>query len=122
MSATITANAPGAGTTTPLTILSPYGAQIRSRNVVHDLIGGGISVSLVQPRPRAGELRLLYETEAAADAALRLHYQEATFTLVESDRPTLNMTYAVDGDLAIELDDQTLEVWIVTIGYQEIVV
>jgi len=121
MSATITANAPGSGSTTPTTILSPYEARAQSRSIVHDLIGGGIAVSLVAPRPRAGVLDLLFETESDADAAFRLHFQETTFSLVESDHPSLGMTYVVDGDLSIALDEQTLTVWIVSVSYQEII-
>jgi hypothetical protein len=95
MSATITANN-GAGTTTPHFITVPFETSWQSRNVVHDLIGGGLAVSLVEPRPRAGGLELLYLSEASAFAASALHQQESTFTLVESDRVYFTMTYVVD--------------------------
>ena len=48
MTAIITA-ADGSGTTTPISILSPWESTRASRNVVHDLTGGGIAVSLVSP-------------------------------------------------------------------------
>jgi hypothetical protein len=119
MTATITASN-GAGTTTPHLVLVPYQANLESRNIVHDLSGGGIAVSLVPPRPRSGEFEALYLTEAEAFDALTLHQQPTSFELAESDVPTVGMTYVVDGTVRIRLDDQTQHVWILTIGYQEI--
>lgn len=119
MSATISASN-GAGTTVPLTILSPWETAYQSRNVIHDLIGGDIAVSLVAPRPRNGEMSLLYDDETAAFAAAALHRQETTFVLTETDRPDVSMTYVTDGDIRVALDEQTLNVWIVSVGYQEV--
>lgn len=119
MSATISA-ANGAGTTSPLTILSPWETSWRGRNVIHDLIGGGIAVSLVAPRPRAGEMVLLYDDETAAFAAAQLHRQETTFTLTETDPASVSMSYVVDGEIRVALDEQSVIAWLVTIGYQEI--
>lgn len=119
MTATITANN-GAGTTTPLTVLSPYRSSQTSRNVIHDLIGGGIAVSLVPSRPRAGGLELLYLDEDSAVACLVLHRQPTTYTLEDTDAPSVSMTYVVDGDTEIALVEDTLAHWTVTVGYQEI--
>jgi hypothetical protein len=114
----ITAN-DGGGTTTPELILG-YQASRESRNVVHDLIGGGIAITLVEPRPRSGVLRLFYQVEADAFAALALHTRETTFFLSSDDRPHINMTYVLDGAGDIELDEDTKDKWIVPIGFQEV--
>jgi hypothetical protein len=119
MTATITATN-GAGTTTPVTVLSPWATAWESRNVIHDLIGGGIAVSLVGPRPRAGEMELLYNTEAAAFASVALHREETTFTLTETDVSSVSMSYVVDGSVQARLDETTVRRWVVTIGYQEV--
>lgn len=119
MSATIAATN-GAGTTSPLTILSPWESRRISRNVVHNLTGGDIAVSLVTPQPRSGTMDLLYPDEAAAFACEELHRQESAFTLTETDRPHLSMTYVVDGDVGIRLDPDTLTLFIVSISYQEV--
>jgi hypothetical protein len=121
MSVTISA-ANGAGSTSPLTILSPWETTWSARNVIHDLIGGGIAVSLVAPRPRSGELTLLYDTETDAFAAAALHREETTFTLTETETPSVSMSYVVDGTgIRVALDEQTLLVWTVTVGYQEVI-
>jgi hypothetical protein len=118
MSATITANN-GAGSTTPHFITLPYETGHQSRSVVHDLLGGGLAVSLVTPRPRSGELQLLYVDEATANAGRLLHLQETTFTLTETSRATVNMTYVVDGEVRVTLDTDG-HAWVVSIGYQEV--
>jgi hypothetical protein len=118
MTATISA-VTGAGTTSPTTVLSPYEATNRSRNVIHDLIGGGIAVSIVAPNPRSGVLELLYPTEAEAEAARQLHLLETGFTLTDTETPSIGMTYVVDGEVSIRLDEDTLTQWILAVGFQE---
>lgn len=120
MTTTITANN-GAGSTTPTSVLSPYSSDWESRNIIHDLIGGGIAVSLVAPRPRSGTYEVLYQTEEAAYACVALHREETTFTLADTDRPSVGMTYVLNGQTSVRLDPDTLEWFIVTIGYQEVI-
>lgn len=118
MTATITAA--GAGTTTPILVLG-YETKREGRNIVHDLLGGGIAVALVAPRPRSGALELLYESETLAAACVALHSLETTFTLADTDRPSIAMAYVVGpGGVGLALDDETREMWIVTVEYQEI--
>jgi hypothetical protein len=120
MTATITATN-GAGTSTPLTVLSPYETSWETRNIVHPLIGGGLVVSLVAPFPRAGTFDALYDTEAGAFECAALHAHETSFTLTESDRPHVAMTYVLNGSgVAVRLDEDTLDLWVVTIGYQAV--
>lgn len=119
MTSTITASN-SAGTTSPTLVLG-YETTRESRNVVHDLIGGGIAVALIAPRPRSGELRLFYPVEADAWAALALHAEETTFALTDTDRPAVGMTYAVgDGGVRLGLDETTRNHWVVTVSYQEV--
>jgi hypothetical protein len=101
--------------------LSPYSTAWRSRNIVHDLIGGGIAVSLIAPRPRGGTLDLLYPDEETAYAAVTLHLEETAFTLSETDRPHVSMTYVLDGEVTIRLDEDTLEMFVVSVGFQEVI-
>lgn len=97
-----------------------YATTRRSRNVIHDLIGGGIAVTLVATAPRSGTLELFYIDEAAAWAALELHTLADTFTLADTDRPDVGMTYVLSGDVGLSLDEQTRDHWVVTVDYQEV--
>lgn len=118
MATTITATG-SAATTEPLLVLG-YQTSRTSRNEIHDLISGGIAVSLVAPRPRSGILELFYADEAEAFASLNLHAEETTFQLSDDSRPSVNMAYVIDGILSVALDDETREHWVVSVGYQEV--
>ena len=118
MPTTITAVSTEA-TTSPELVLG-YQTSRESRNIVHDLISGRIAVTMVGPRPRAGVLELFYLTENDAFDAMNLHATESMFTLYDSDRPAVNMTYVIDGSVELELDDETRDRWVVSVGYQEV--
>lgn len=119
MASLITVNDGTSTTTSPVLVLG-YQTSRESQNVVHDLIGGGIAVTLVRPRPRAGTLELFYVTEAAAHAAAELHAGETSFTFTDTERTTVAMTYVVDGSVGVELDDESREYWTVSVDYQEV--
>ena len=119
MASIITANDGSSESTEPTLVLG-YDTEQESMNQVYDIIGGGIAVALVRPRPRSGTLRLFYLTEADADAARELHTRETTFSLVSSERSSIAMTYVLDGRLRVELDEETRDRWVVEVGYQEI--
>lgn len=106
-------------TTSPV-IVNGYETRRQAQNRVHDLISGGIAVALIQPRPRAGTLRLVYETEADAFAAFTLHTEETVFTLAVDDVTSVSMSYVTDGDMSLALDEETQTVWVLSVGYQEV--
>lgn len=117
MSTTITRTS-DAATTTPTQVLG-YAALLEGRNVVSDLIGGGIAVTLIPQRMRSGTLELLYADRAEAWAAVELHRGTDTFTLDDTDVPEVGMLYTAN-TIAPALEDQTRALWIVSIEYQEI--
>ena len=109
----------GAGSWAPATVLG-WQARRESRNKIDDLIGGGIAVALIAPRPRAGALEMLFPVEADAWEAVALHAEESSFILVDTDRPALGMTYTVGtGSVQAELRMDT-DTWVVTVPYQEV--
>lgn len=115
----ITAGDGSEDSTTPHMIMS-FEADQESMNQVYDIIGGGIAVALIRPRPRRGRLRLFYEEAAAAETCRVLHTRETTFTLLSTDVPSLNMTYVLDGRIGAGLAEDTDDRWVVEVGYQEI--
>ncbi len=120
MTATITATATDE-TVNPDLILG-YITYRNSRNVVHDLLDGGIGVVFTAPRPRSGTLELLFEDETAAFEALALHEQESTFVLSSTERDVVDMTYVLgEGQLGLSLDDQTRTAWVLSVPYQEVI-
>lgn len=119
MAAVITIN-DGSGLTTSPALILGYETSRESQNIIHDLIGGGIAVALIRPRPRSGTLELFYLTEADAKSSLDLHSSEASFTLSEPDRPTWAMTYVASGALTVKLDEEGRRRWTVSVDYQEV--
>jgi hypothetical protein len=115
---TITADS-GAGSTSPISILTPWAASWQSANVVHTLIGRDTAVSVTGARPRSGEFQALYDTEAEAFECVTLHRGATTFTLTDSGIPTVDMSYAIDGEVRLTLEAD-LRHWVVTIGYMRV--
>lgn len=119
MTSVISVNDGTSSTISPTLVLG-YETSRESLNIVHDLIGGGIAVTLVRPRPRAGTLEFFFTSEADAFDALTKHSRETTFTLADTDRASVNMTYVVDGSTNLALDNATRTRWVVRVGYQEV--
>jgi len=119
MASLITVNDGTTGSISPALVLG-YQARRESRNIVHDIIGGGIALTLIRPRPRSGTLELFFLTEDDAFAALTKHALETTFTLSDADRPSVGMTYALSGGIDIRLDQATRVRWVVAVDYQEV--
>lgn len=115
----ITVNDDTAATTSPELILG-YETARRGRNVFHEILGGGTAVSLVPADPRSGTLRLYYPLEADAVASVELHSRGETLTLTETDRDSVDMTYALDGAVGYALDEETRDDWVVTVDYREL--
>lgn len=105
--------------TSPVLVLG-WETKRQSQNIIHDLIGGGIGVTLIRPRPRSGTLELLYTSEDDAAEALEFHGRETTFSLSDTDRSSVAMTYVVNGECGLALDRDTRDVWVVAVGYQEV--
>lgn len=119
MASLIAVNDGNGQTVSPALVLG-YQTSRSSQNIIHDLIGGGIAVTLIRPRPRSGTLELFFLTEEVGFDALEKHGRETTFTLTDSDRASVNMTYALDGTLDLRLDEATRERWVLSVGYQEV--
>lgn len=113
----------GTTTITP-DIVDGYFSARTVRNVLHDILDRpDPDVSFATAATRAGALRLVFALEADALAAVAAHADAATWTLTDIDRPTLDMAYVVaDGELSIALDDETRDIWIVTVPFREVIV
>jgi hypothetical protein len=115
----------GTTTITPELVLSVAATQ-QGGTVFHDIIGDvqspdPVIVATVRPaRPRAGTLELFFLDAESAEACRALHESPSLFTFDDTDQPTRSMTYGVTS-ISPALDDQTRMRWIVTVGYQEVI-
>tara|TARA_R100000365_G_C2744982_1_gene73722 strand:- start:1463 stop:1825 length:363 start_codon:yes stop_codon:yes gene_type:complete len=117
---TTTISASGGGGSTSPTLVLGYQAARRGRNIIHDLIGDGIAVTLIGSRLRSGTLALLYPAKADAFAAEALLASKATFTLTDTDVAEVGMSFVTDGDVTVELDDATRDAWVVSVDFQQV--
>lgn len=108
----------GTTTLTP-SVLAPTSLTRRSRSVVHDVIGTDeVEITGRAPGPRSGDVRAVWPTQAAAEAAaeaLAVPGPPWTFT-----GPGQTFTAAVVGDVTLESLTDWGGTWQVTVGVQEI--
>lgn len=109
----------GAVTLTPQ-VVDGWQQSRPSRVREHELIGGGSEFTRTRPGPRRGTLTLVFASEEDAAAADLLHTTAPYVDLASDDRDLVNMRYIVTGDINVDLDPETRDVWVVTVGYTEV--
>lgn len=110
----------GATTITP-TIVDGYSTTQSARTILHDIIGrSNPDVSFAADSLRSGSLRCMFVLEADADAARDALAQPGVWTLADAARSSIGMLFVRQGDMTVELDDETRELWVLTLGYQEV--
>lgn len=103
------------------TLMDGYTASRPSRNVPHAILGSNApAVSLRPAGLRTGSLRLLFALHATAVSATALLASGAELTLDDTDFPTINMSFVLDGDVELSLDEDTRSVWWVQFEFQEV--
>jgi len=116
----LTTIARGLTTITP-TLVNGYSASRSSRNIEHDIIGRpDPDVSLAADSTRAGSLELIFASELAASTAQTALGTPGVWTLSDTDRASIAMKFVRQGDMTIALDDETREVWVLTVGFREV--
>lgn len=119
MTATITIVG-GATVATPLlVVVDSLKTRRASNNKVHQLLSGGVALTIRAAAPRTGELVLLYSSKSAAESARDSFAQPAVFTYVD-DAPTESLTFVVTDQVSCEIEPETKARWIVTVPYQSV--
>ena len=93
-----------------------------SLNLEHPLIGGGRDITHTPPTLRSGTLQLLFVTEPEVLDAEAMHRTAPYLDLASDDRVIANMRYVLadGGQLGVTLDDDTRDVWTLTVDYREV--
>lgn len=120
MTATITAQDGTADETVPI-LIDGWDPSAESGNIIHRMIAPAtIAVTLAGDLPRNGTLTLIYDNDTTAEAARLLLARPCAFTLVESERPVVNMTFVRDGSITPAMFDAQRAVWTFGVGFQEV--
>ena len=89
----------GATTITPLLMDADAETTRTAGTIAHDLIGGGVVVTVMPPRARRGSRTWVFSTAAAAFACEQLIETGAPFQITDTLVPTLNMRASVVGEI-----------------------
>lgn len=111
----------GTVTITP-ELVTGYETMRTARTIAHDVIGRpDPDVTLRAAGTRKGRLELLFVDEASANQAAQLHAAASVWTLADPDLSTIGMLYVVAaGDITSSLEDQSRELWLVSVPYLEV--
>lgn len=110
----------GTDTITPDLVLG-YDAERESGNIIHPILGSeNPDVTFRPARLRTGTLELLFHDEAEAVAAVHILAIAEVCAVVSDEREAVVMTFVLAGRLGHTLEDQTRDMWIVRVGYQEV--
>lgn len=92
-----------------------------ARSIVHELLGSSTpAVSFLPTLPRSGRLDILAANSTSAAAGLALFSAAKPVTLTDTTRPDLNMRFVVVGDVTQVTDDETQELILMTVQFQEV--
>lgn len=108
----------GTTDTEPL-LVQGYDFERSNRTVFHQVPGSSSTDATLFPiAPRSGTMTLVYTTAATGLAAEELLKQPATFTLVDTDVPSANMDFLVEGLRLTQ--DGTRTLWMLAVGFREV--
>lgn len=113
-----------ADTITPTQVLG-YRSEREAGNIIHPILGrSNPDVTLRAAALRTGELEIGFQgatAEADSLAAESIHATGGIFTVLSTERASVEMTYVVSGRVRRELDDESRDAWVVAVGFQEVV-
>lgn len=109
------------GSITP-EVVDGYTASREARTVVHPILNrSDPDITLRATGLRTGSLSCVFKDQASAITAYGILSVAQVLTLTDPEVPAVDMSFVVaEGDLEIALDDETREVWIVTVPFVEV--
>lgn len=113
--ATITHEQTGV-TSAPDLVLVPWNAGSEAPHVIHELLTGGVDVTLRPHQPRTGTLRLLFASQAAALACAAQHRAVGTLVLAGAEVPGGSLRYVARR--VVEAQDGPA--WVIEVSVQEV--
>lgn len=91
-----------------------------SRNIVHELLGGGVAITFGGEPKRNGTLDLYFNNEANANTAYQFLKDGYVFQLADVDAPTTDMNFVISGSITRAWDGETFNSWLISFDFQEV--
>jgi hypothetical protein len=93
---------------------------IESRNVVHELLGGGVAVTFGGEAKATTTLEMLFTSEAdSLDAYNKLNTGHL-FLLTDYSKTSTSMYFSVAGSINRQFLPETEDTWTITVDVQEV--
>jgi hypothetical protein len=108
-----------AGTFSPYLRLNAT-QSINSRNVVHELIGGGVAVTFGGTTEDVTTLEMLFTSEADSLTAYDQLNAGHVFELVDYSKTSTSMFFVVAGTVSREYLTETEDTWQISVDVQEV--
>ncbi len=94
--------------------------SISSRNIIHELLGGGVAVTFGGDSLTTSTLEMLFTSEAAAlDAYTKLNNGHI-FELTDYDKTSTSTYFVVSGDITRRYELDTPDTWTITVDIQQV--
>lgn len=93
---------------------------IASRNVVHELLGGGVSVTFGGESQATTTLEMLFTSEATALDAYNKLNTGHIFQLTDYSKTSTSMYFVVAGNIQREYLTETEDTWLLNVDVQEV--
>jgi hypothetical protein len=105
---------------------SPYlrltaNQTINSRNVIHELLGGGVSVTFGGSAKAVTSLEMLFTSEADSLEAYNQLNTGHVFELEDYSKTSTSMFFVVAGSINREYLTESEDTWLITVDVQEVV-
>lgn len=104
-------------------VINGWSSTREARTIAHTILGSPApDITLRPAAARRGVLRCVFAEEADAAAAVEVFATPQVLTFIDDDRPTLAGAFVVtNGDITLDLDGATADVWVVSVPFAEVV-
>jgi hypothetical protein len=94
--------------------------SIESRNVIHELIGGGVAVTFGGSPLATSTLEMVFTSEASCLDAYTQLIDGHLFELTDYDKPSTSMFFVVSGNIQREFIIESNDTWTLTVDIQQV--
>jgi hypothetical protein len=108
-----------AGSFSPLLRLSAS-ESIESRNIVHELIGGGVAVTFGGESLATSTLEMVFTSEASCLEAYEQLNEGHIFELTDYSKTSTSMFFVVAGAIQREFIVESNDTWTLTVDIQQV--
>jgi hypothetical protein len=91
-----------------------------SRNVVHELLSGGVAITFGGATLQTATLEMLFTSEAEAEDAFAQLNTGHIFELVDSSKPSTSLYFVIAGEVSRQLQTDTSDLWTISADIQQV--